>query len=255
MAVAGQVGSAYWPGCSPAREKYVASFRSLISAMSMGKQGARAKHLGIPLSTLSNYWTGRRVPSAVTLGAIYDAVRRSAAAVPDQLEHLERLRKSAARRNARPVPPWESGDICAAERMAAATLSAPSAQPESGTCSPSGADPARRPALDRHSRENGKAGETARALRAAQSAGDRRGVIGIAWSASKSLTHGELSLAAADLYASGHSALGEALLLGGRERGHEETMRLAITLIRTGLSVQADLVLRAALPRGGGGQP
>ncbi|MEU8843529.1 hypothetical protein AB0D97_31145 [Streptomyces roseus] len=251
MAVAGQVGSAYWPGCSPAREKYVARFRGLISAMSMSKQGARAKYLGIPLSTLSNYWTGRRVPSAVTLGAIYDAVRRTAAVVPDQLEHLERLRKSAARRNTRPVSPRENSDICAAERMSAA----PSVQPAFGACNRSGADPAQRPARDRRSSENGKAVETVRALCAAQSAGDRRGVIGIAWSANKALTHEELSLAAADLYASGHSALGEALLLGGRERGHEETMRLAITLIRADLPIQAELVLRAALPRGGGGQP
>ncbi|WP_189998563.1 hypothetical protein [Streptomyces vinaceus] len=222
--------------------------------MSMRKQGARAKYLGIPLSTLSNYWTGRRVPSAVTLGAIYDAVRRTAAAVPDQLEHLERLRKSAARRNTRPVSPWESSDICAAQQMSA-TPSTPSAQPASGECSRSGADPAQRPARDRRSSENGKAVETVRALCAAQSAGDRRGVIGIAWSANKALTHEELSLAAADLYTSGHSALGEALLLGGRERGHEETMRLAITLIRADLPIQAELVLRAALPRGGGGQP
>ncbi|MFF3649567.1 hypothetical protein ACFYXV_13030 [Streptomyces sp. NPDC002181] len=250
MAIAGQVGSAYWPGCSPAREKYVARFRSLISAMSMRKQGARAKYLGIPLSTLSNYWTGRRVPSALTLGAIYDAVRRSAAAVPDQLEHLERLRKSAARRNTRPVSPWERSDICAAELIS----SAPSAPLASGACGQSGADPAQRPAADRRSSENGKAGETVRALYAAQSAGDRRGVIGIAWSASKTLTHEELSLAAADLYASGNAVLGEALLLGGRERGHEETMRLAITLIRADLTIQAELVLRAALPRGGGGQ-
>ncbi|MFE2550713.1 hypothetical protein ACFXGI_19505 [Streptomyces sp. NPDC059355] len=206
----------------------------------MRKQGARAKHLGIPLSTLSNYWTGRRVPSAVKLGAIYDAVHRSATAVPGRLEHLERLRKSAARRNAGPVSPRESSDLRASELMSAAR-----------SCTV----PAQGPAHDRHSSENRRAGETVRALYAAQSAGDRRGVIGIAWSASKALTHGELSIAAAELYASGHSSLGEALLLGGRERGHEDTMRLAITLIRTGLTIQAELVLRAALPREGRGQP
>ncbi|MFD5510545.1 hypothetical protein ACFWIB_22595 [Streptomyces sp. NPDC127051] len=244
MAVAGQVGSAYWSGCSPAREKYVASFRSLISAMTMRKQGARAKYLGIPLSTLSNYWTGRRVPSAVVLGTIYDAVHRSTGAVPDQLDQLERLRKSAARRNTRPASPWESSDIRAADRISGVST-APS--------SPSNTAPAQGPARDRRSSGNGKVRETISALVAAQSAGDRRGVIGVAWSASKALTHEELCAGAADLYASGYSALGEALLLSGRERSHEDTMRLAITLIRAGLTSQAELVLGAALPRGGSG--
>lgn len=246
MAVAGQVGSALWPGCSPAREKYVERFRSLISTMSMRKQGARAKHLGIPLSTLSNYWTGRRVPSAVVLGTIYDAVRRSSGAVPDQLDYLERLRKSAARRKTRSVAPWENSDIRAADRISGVPPVA---------SAPSSTDPAQGPARDRHNSGNRKVGETIRALVASQSAGDRRGVIGIAWSASKVLTHEELCAGAADLYASGYSALGEALLLSGRERSHEDTMRLAITLIRAGLASQAELVLGAALPRGGNGQP
>ncbi|KJY45293.1 hypothetical protein VR46_15580 [Streptomyces sp. NRRL S-444] len=246
MAARGQVSSAYWRGCSPARETYAAGFRSLISAMPMKKQGARAKHLGIPLSTLSNYWTGRRVPSAADLGAIHDAVRRSAPTVPDQLDHLERLRKCAARRNTRTVSPQESSGIRAAERIS---------NTSSAQYASSGTVPAQRPAHDRHSGEEGKVGETVRALITARSAGDRRGVIGIAWSASKALTYEDLCVAAADLYANGHSALGEALLLGGRERGHEDTMRLAITLIRAGLTAQAELVLRAALPRGGGEQP
>ncbi|MFK0048108.1 hypothetical protein ACIQU4_29275 [Streptomyces sp. NPDC090741] len=219
--------------------------------MPMTKQGARAKYLGIHPATLSNYWTGRRVPSAVVLGTIYNAVRRSTGAVPDQLDHLERLRKSAARRNTRPVPTWETSDIRGAGRIsgvppAASAVSAPSC--------PSSTVPAQGPARDRRSSGNGKVGETIRSLVAAQSAGDRRGVIGIAWSASKALTHEELCAGAADLYASGHSALGEALLLSGRERSHEDTMRLAITLIRAGLTSQAELVLGAALPRGGGGQ-
>ncbi|WP_412077892.1 hypothetical protein ACLF6K_27300 [Streptomyces xanthophaeus] len=212
--------------------------------MPMTKQGARAKHLGIPLSSLSNYWTGRRVPSAATLHTIYGAVLRirSARGVPVRLEHLERLRKSAAQRKANLVSSPQSSDICAAERFSRIT-STPS--------SPSGTVLAHGPAHDRRSSGNGKVGETIGALLAAQSAGDRRGVIGIAWSASKALTDEELCTAAADLYASEHSALGEALLLGGRERGHEDTMRLAITLIRADLTGQAELVLRAALPQGG----
>ncbi|MFD9407753.1 hypothetical protein ACFWBN_12150 [Streptomyces sp. NPDC059989] len=245
MAARGQVGSAYWSECSPARLKYAARFRDLISAMPMEKQGTRAHYLGIASSTLSNYWIGRRVPSAAVLGAIHDAVRRCAPAVPDQLEHLERLRKHA-RRNTPAVPPQERSDIRAAEQIAT-TSSAPS--PQSGT------GPAEGPAHDRHSSDEGKIGETVRSLITAQSAGDRRGVIDIAWSASKALTHEELCAAAADLYASGHPGLGEALLLSGRERGHEDTMRLAITLICAGLTDQAELVLRAALPRGGSRRP
>ncbi|MFG2878316.1 hypothetical protein ACGFYU_25475 [Streptomyces sp. NPDC048337] len=242
MALAGQVGNAYWPDCSPAREEYVTNFRSLIAAMPMTKQGARAKHLGIPLSSLSNYWTGRRVPSEATLHAIYGAVRGSASGVPVRLDQLERLRKSAARRKVNLVASPQNSDIRAAERLSH-LVSAPS--------SPCGAVSAQRPAHDRRNSQNGKAGETVGALLAAQSTGDRRGVIGIAWSASKALTDEELCDAAADLYASEHSSLGEVLLLGGRERGHEDTMRLAITLLRADLSDQAELVLRAALPQGG----
>ncbi|MGW1771589.1 hypothetical protein [Streptomyces sp. NPDC002104] len=223
--------------------------------MSIQKQGNRARHLGIPLSTLSNYWTGRRVPSAAALSSIYEAVALSAGSALDRLERLEHLRKSAARRGTRPGPPQEMSDIRAANSISGVS-SAPPAPPGSSGGS-TGTVPARGPAHDRHNSQNGKVKETVRALLAAEAAGNRRGVIGIAWSASKALTHGELSVAAADLYASAHSTLGEALLLGGRERAHEDTMRLAVTLIRSGLTGQADLVLSAALPRGGGatGQP
>ncbi|MFF3858507.1 hypothetical protein [Streptomyces sp. NPDC002209] len=256
MAARGQVGSAYWDGCNPARQAYTARFRILISAMPMEKQGARASYLDIPLSTLSNYWIGRRVPSAADLAAIHDAVRRSAPGVPDQLEHLERLRKHAAvRRNASAEPQQECSNIRAAEQISTASPTRPFQSDSSAPSSQSGTIPAAGPAHDRHSGDEEKTGETVRALITAQSAGDRRGVIGIAWSASKALTHEELCTAAADLYASGHPGLGEALLLGGRERGHEDTMRLAITLIRAGLTDQAELVLRAALPRGGRRQP
>ncbi|MCX5125977.1 hypothetical protein [Streptomyces sp. NBC_00347] len=200
---------------------------------------------------MSNYWTGRRVPSAAALRSIYDAVALSTGSALDRLERLEHLRKSAARRGMRPDPPREISDIRAADRISELSSAPPALSGSSGTV------PARGPAHDRHSSQNGKVKETVHALLAAQAAGNRRGVIGIAWSASKALTHGELSVAAADLYASAHSTLGEALLLGGRERAHEDTMRLAVTLIRSGLTAQADLVLSAALPRGGdaAGQP
>lgn len=242
MALAGQVGNAFWRHCSPAREEYVTGFRRLISAMPMTKQGARARHLGIPLSSLSNYWTGRRVPTSTTLHTLYAAVVRSTGSVPVPLEHLEQLRTTAARRKGGLDPSPPSSDIRAAERFSRVQ---PAQSDTSGIVSAQG------PAHDRRSSANGMAEATVGALLAAQSTGDRRGVIGIAWSASKALTNEELSTAVADLYASEHSALGEALLLGGRERGHEDTMRLAITLLRADLTGQAELVLRAALPQGG----
>ncbi|MFF4451095.1 hypothetical protein [Streptomyces goshikiensis] len=219
--------------------------------MTVMKQGARAKCLGVPLSSLSNYWTGRRVPSAATLRTMYDAVCLGSRATPVRLEELERLRRAAARRNANLGSPHESSDVRAPGQMRFSDSSPSSTIAPSSTTTRSGPVPAQGPARDRRSSVSGKVGETVGALLAAQAAGNRRGVIGIAWSASKALTHGELSAAAADLYASQHSALGEALLLAGRERRHEDTMQLAITLIRADLTAQADLVLCAALPRRG----
>ncbi|MEV7613463.1 hypothetical protein [Streptomyces sp. NPDC089799] len=256
MAALGQVRKAYWPGCSPARQAYVASFRALIGAMPTKKQGARAKYLRIPLGTLSNYWTGRRVPSAVKLRAMYDAVserkRTDARLIP--FEHLEEQRKTAALRGAVLASPQERSDIKAAGRISLQAPAPKAIGAPAGDTAPSGTVPAHGPAQDRHNNESGKVGETVGALRAAQAAGDRRAVIGIAWSASRTLTHGELCTAAAELYASGDAALGEALLLSGRERSQEESIRLAIALMSAGLTTQAELVMRAALPPGGNEQ-
>ncbi|WP_405687615.1 hypothetical protein [Streptomyces sp. NBC_00057] len=83
---------------------------------------------------------------------------------------------------------------------------------------------------------------------AAHDAGDRRSVLGISWSASKTMTADEISLTVNELHVTGRVDLAEAVLMGGRERTQEEAMRIALALIALGLTTYAELVMRVALP-------
>ncbi|MFJ2741639.1 hypothetical protein ACIO3O_18470 [Streptomyces sp. NPDC087440] len=116
----------------------------------------------------------------------------------------------------------------------------------------SGALSATRPAADRRNSENrlsaGTENETVTELLAAHTDGDRRSVLGLAWSVSKTKTPEELGAIIAELDAMGHISLAEAVLLGGRERSHGEAMLLALALMGLDLAAYAETVMRAAIP-------
>lgn len=101
MAALGHVREAFWEGCHPARRRYVQRFRALVLAIPTPKQQARARHMNVPVSTLSNYWSGRRVPREKGLRAMYQSVGQCVrpGEMPVTLAELEHLRRSAAQQN------------------------------------------------------------------------------------------------------------------------------------------------------------
>lgn len=226
MAALGQVRETYWAGCSPARRSFVRKLRILICEMRSDKQGARAKQLGIPLSTLSNYWSGRRMPRAHTLREIYRNVQAQApVGMPVTLAELESLRSYAL-----------SGDR---DRRAA---------PRGGGIAAGG------PAQDRRSGRYGKVREALEVLREARASGNLRHLVSMAWSASRTLSPAEFCDAVRALHATGDTDLAETLLLADSERSADDTMRLALALIGAGLNGPAECIMRASLPSGGDGQ-
>ncbi|MFI1647945.1 hypothetical protein ACH4XT_13525 [Streptomyces avidinii] len=242
MAALGHVRETYWEGCGAARKQYVKHFRGLVRAIPTQKQEARARYLNVPVSTLSNYWSGRRVPRAKALRAMYQTLCGSLnlQEMPVSLGELERLRSSAAVKASR-------------EASAASNISGARPQPGAGVCAPrpvsrSGALPALRPAPDRHNGADGIIGQTLEDLAHAQAAGNRRSVLGIAWSASKAMSAEELGATVAALDEAGSVDLAEAVLLGGRERTQSDAMRLALALIAAGQTRYAERVMRSALP-------
>ncbi|MDX2559065.1 hypothetical protein PV371_05310 [Streptomyces sp. TX20-6-3] len=237
----------FWIGCTPARTAFVTKFRILIGAMHSGKQGSRALQLAIPPSTLSNYWSGRRMPRVRTLRGMYDAVRAnsSTADMPVTLAELEALRMNALT------------DSRARDTQAACAIagSLPEARTPQAAAEPSGGHPAGGPAAgpaqDRRSTENGKVLETLEVLRSARASGDLRHLIGTAWSASRTLSQTEFCEAVGALHASADVDLAEALLLADGQRDADDTMRLALALMAAGLASSAELIMRASLPSGG----
>ncbi|WMX46845.1 hypothetical protein RGF97_21250 [Streptomyces roseicoloratus] len=198
--------------------------RVLIGAMKSEKQGARASQLGLPLSTLSNYWSGRRMPRLHTLREIHQAVQAQVpTGVPVTLAELESLRSYAisSDRDRQTVP--KDGGVAAGG-----------------------------PAQDRRSRRNEKVQEVVTALRGARASGSLRPLVSMAWSASRTLLPVEFCEAVSALYASGDADLAETLLLADSERGAEGAMRLALALVSAGLTGPAELIMRASLPAGGG---
>lgn len=96
MAALGQVRETFWEDCTPGRIEFATQFRALVNAMRSPKQGARAQQLGIAPSTLSNYWTGRRIPWQSDLRVLFAAARaNSAGDAPVSLAALEELRAYA----------------------------------------------------------------------------------------------------------------------------------------------------------------
>ncbi|WP_445269236.1 hypothetical protein [Streptomyces sp. DSM 41634] len=241
MAALGHVRETYWEGCGADRRKYVKRFRGLVRAIPTRKQEARARHLNVPVSTLSNYWSGRRVPRAKALSAMYQALCRSLAKdeMPVSLCELEQLRSSAAK---------VSRDVKAASNVSSRMPLAGPETPALLSVPGSGAVPAPRPAADLRNVPSGIVGQTLEALNQAQAAGNRRGVLGISWSASKAMTTEELCATVSALDEGGSVDLAEAVLLGGRERSQADSMRLALALIAAGQTSYAELVMRSALP-------
>ncbi|MFD5870527.1 hypothetical protein [Streptomyces sp. NPDC060322] len=240
MAAAGHVNEGYWKGCGADRMAYVDRFRQLLRSSPYTLQVARAEFLGIPVSSLSCYWSGLRVPGRIRLEEMYQklcgVIEPQKAAVT--LAELELLRCSAARRSSRdatvalhvssvPTP-------CADGKVFASVV-------------PCGARPAR-PAGDRRNALNSAAAQTIGALVAAEAAGERRTLLSIAWSASKAMAPSEISATVAELHDMGRADLAEAVILGGRERVHTEAMHLALALMDRELTTYAELVMRAALP-------
>ncbi|MFE9723771.1 hypothetical protein ACFYQ5_09290 [Streptomyces sp. NPDC005794] len=243
MAAAGHVNEHYWKGCDADRIAFVDRLRHLLRSSPYSIQGARASFLDIPLSSLSCYWSGRRVPGQVRLKEMYQAlcgvIEPQKATVT--LSELERLRRSAARR---------SRDVTAAVRVSSSV-----SVPRVDDRMPAPAVPGRiRPALparDRRNAPNSAAAQTIGALVAAEAAGERRTLLGIAWSVSKAMAPGEISAIVAELHDMGRVDLAEAVILGGRERVQAEAIDLALTLMGRELTVYAELVMRAALPSAG----
>ncbi|MFF0479726.1 hypothetical protein [Streptomyces sp. NPDC004435] len=224
-------------------------FRELVGAMPSEKQRARALQLALPPSTLSNYWSGRRMPRAATLRAIFEAVRAHAiAGVPVTLAELEELRSYA-------VEGRQERDVQAA---CAITGPVPSERAPQTAARPSGGSPAQGPAQgparDRQGERSATVRETLEILRSARASGDLRHLVGTAWSASRTLGEADFCDAVAALHASGDTELAEALLLADGQRGADDTMRLALALMGAGLTSSAELVMRASLPSGGEAQ-
>ncbi|MEW1695556.1 hypothetical protein ACIQCR_14575 [Streptomyces sp. NPDC093249] len=242
VAALGQVREAFWPGCSPEREAFAGQFRVLIRAMGAEKQGARAGQLAMPLSTLSNYWSGRRMPRLPRLREIYGAVCHlsASAELPVALDDLEALRSQAVR-------------TLEADRQAAAAIAdRPAVLAREEPFVETGRVPAEGPAQDRRSEVSGRTREALEILRTARASGDLRNLVGTAWSASRTLSEEELCGAVGELHATDDLDLAETLLLADAQRGTEATMRLALALMGAGLASAAELVMRASLPLGGG---
>jgi transcriptional regulator with XRE-family HTH domain len=205
------------------------------------KQGARAGQLDIPLSTLSNYWSGRRVPRVDTLRRIYHAVQAHSAStnMPVTLAELEALRTHA-----------QSGDR---DRQAARVVAGYAAEVQAPreVAVPVGSVPAVGPAQDRRSSRNGRVQEVLEVLRTARASGDLRHLIGTAWSASRTLSLAEFCEAVGALHSTGDTDLAETLLLADSERGADDTMRVSLALLGAGLTGAAELIMRASLPSGG----
>ncbi|MFE9044274.1 hypothetical protein ACFYOG_25675 [Streptomyces sp. NPDC007818] len=243
MAALGQVRMSFWDGCTPARAEFVTRFRELVGAMPSEKQRARALQLALPPSTLSNYWSGRRMPRAKTLRAIFEAVGAHAAGtVPVTLAELEELRAYA-------MEGRQQRDVQAV-RVIAAAVPAERAPRTSGGVPAAG--PARGPARDRQAARSATVREALGVLRSARASGDLRHLIGTAWSASRTLGEADFCDAVAELHSTGDAELAEALLLADGERGADDTMRLALALMGAGLTSSAELVMRASLPSGDG---
>lgn len=241
MAAVGHVRESYWEGCSPDRIEFVRSFRQLLGTMPNPKQSARALRLNVPLSSLSCYWSGRRVPGVDRLRAMHEALSGSIAPerAPVSLAELELLRSSAVRR---------CRDVAAASNVSRGPISAPALSP--GAAVGTLAAPLR--AVDRRDAMNGAAIQMLDALVAAHAAGDRRTVLGIAWSTSKTMSMDEICTTVCELHARGHADLVEAVLMGGRERSQEDAIRISLALIARGLTMYAELVMSVALPPEGG---
>ncbi|WP_329279172.1 hypothetical protein [Streptomyces sp. NBC_00691] len=278
MAALGQVRETFWEDCTPGRIEFATQFRALVNAMRSPKQGARAQQLGIAPSTLSNYWTGRRIPWQSDLRVLFAAARaNSAGDAPVSLAALEELRAYA----------WLNRldrDVHAASVIGGLPAQAP------GTDDPApGTIPATGPAQDRRNsgntglletgenpkssekpgyssqdpenREKPEAAETGREvtesgavaetlgiLRAARVSGNLRHLVGTAWSASRAFSEAEFCAAVAALHTTGDADLAEALLLADGQRGADATMRLALALMGAGLGSSAELIMRASLP-------
>ncbi|MFE1270206.1 hypothetical protein [Streptomyces sp. NPDC058758] len=247
MAALGQVRTTFWDGCTPARTAFVTKFRDLVGAMPSEKQRSRALQLAIPPSTLSNYWSGRRMPRVQTLRAIFEAVRAHAAAgLPVTLAELEELRSYA-------LEGRQKRDVQAVLVIAGSVPAVrvpTSAAGRSGEVPATG--PAEGPARDRHSARSAKVSETLEVLHSARASGDLRHLIGTAWSASRTLSEADFCEAVGALHATGDTDLAEALLLADGQREAADTMRLALALMGAGLHSSAELVMRASLPSGGG---
>ncbi|MEU2679129.1 hypothetical protein ABZ638_19810 [Streptomyces sp. NPDC007107] len=240
MAVAGHVKENYWEGCDAERIAFVDRLRHLLRSSPYSVQGARAHFLGIPLSSLSCYWSGRRVPDQARLKKMHQALcgvtEPQTATVA--LSELEQLRRSAARR---------SRDVNAAVHVSSSASESRTDDKIPVPAVPCGNRPAL-PAEDRRNAPNSAAAQTIGALVAAEAAGERRTLLGIAWSASKAMAPSEISATVAELHDMGRADLAEAVLLGGRERVQAEAMHLALALMGRELTTYAELVMRAALP-------
>lgn len=226
MASFGQTKKELWEGCSPDRERFVLKLRDLISALPIQGQYARARYLRIPKSTLSCYWSGRRVPAAQVVEEMYEMIshRVSYQPLPISRSDLLDLRSPAASRHQRTCQTQVS------------TIQ----KPETG-----------KPHLvDRRIPRNRRVQQTLDALAVHHHAGDRRAVLNIVLSVGKTLAPALIAEAVADLDATDRSDLAEAVVLGGRERAESDSMCLALALMERDLHHYAQLAMRAALPSG-----
>ncbi|WP_203186476.1 hypothetical protein [Streptomyces pratensis] len=153
------------------------------------------------------------------------------------LAELEQLRSSAARR---------SRDVTAVLRVSNSASASRADDQMSASAALGGTTPALS-AGDRRNAPNCAIGQTIDALVAAEAAGERRTLLGIAWSASKAMVSSEISATVAELHDMGRADLAEAVILGGRERVQGEAIDLALALMGRDLTDYARMVMRAAL--------
>jgi hypothetical protein len=85
-------------------------------------------------------------------------------------------------------------------------------------------------------------------LAAQRLAGDRRGVLNTALSASRTMTPAHLAETVAELDSADQPDLAEAVVLADRGRDQASALRIALSLLDLGLDRYAQSVMRAALP-------
>ncbi|MFI1099521.1 hypothetical protein [Streptomyces melanogenes] len=213
----------YAENCGSARRRFADELRILLGRLPHTAQSAMARQLGLPTSTLSCYWSGRRVPSAADAELIYRGVHRVTGAEvrAEGLGAFLTLRTGAAARRPRQAIPLQR----ALARQGSGSL----------------------PPRDRRTRRSETARQTADVLAAKSLAGHQREVVSLAWTAGQRLSPEALADTVAELVAHGQADIAEAVTLSGRHRSPHDVMGIALAFLNAELPDFARLAMTAAV--------